>query len=217
MKKNIIAGSIFCIFSFCIACSKHVYVMSYKELNNYAEAAKEPGLECFVVYINGDTLKGNELKKKHNKITGKVVWSLDGKEISIKDVHSYQDSEGYRIGRRYWNKNYYDGTEYARILKGDVSLFASHYDDSRLTQSYSSSTNAWKTKTTGGGHTTFYLQTNGMIVPLTYISLKGIMSDDLAAYNQMNLEFGEKGKPDRELNDYRALIRILNIYNRKAK
>ena len=74
MKKNIITGSIFCIFCFCIACSKHVYVMSYKELNNYAEAAKEPGLECFVVYNNGDTLNGNELKKKHNKITGKVVW-----------------------------------------------------------------------------------------------------------------------------------------------
>jgi hypothetical protein len=64
--------------------AQHVYVINYKELTKYPKQAKEPAYESFARYLNGDTLKGSDLKKEHNYLNGKTngPW-MAGKLTSI--------------------------------------------------------------------------------------------------------------------------------------
>jgi hypothetical protein len=191
--------------------------MNYKEYRKFEHEAKEPGIDCFVVYYDGDTVKGKQFVKKHNRITGKVKWTLDGKELDIENIRVYQDEEGFRIGKAFWGKTGYIGPQFERLVRGRIELFASATDNSRMQQVYNSRTQSYDTKVSGGTHTTFHLQKNNDLVAITYSSFKHAIADDPAALKQMDIEFQENGKPDRILNDYRAFIRILNIYNRSSK
>lgn len=188
----------------CISCGKHLYVMNAGEINNYAKNAKEPGLQCFVEYKNGDTIKGTNLVKKHNRLNGKDRWLMDDKEIPTDNVITYQDKYGYRTGN------------YSRFLKGKISLYLYQVDNSRLVTTYSESSKMYGSKMTGSTHTTFYMEFEGRIQSITLNSLKEILKACQPALNQVDEEFKStvwKKNPTYEINDYRALIRIIKVYN----
>ena len=191
-----------CIFI--ISCGKHVYMMSAKEINGYAVNARESRPKAFVVYNNGDTLKGTVLKKRKNIVSGKDTWALDGKDIPLENIHSYQDEYGYRLGN------------YSRMLKGKLSLYVHQVDNTRLVTNYSESSKTYQSKMTGSTETTFYMGLHENIQVITYNSLTQMMKDCPPAIKQIDTELGGgmfKKKPAAPVNDYRALIRIFNIYN----
>ncbi len=186
------------------SCGKHIYVLSGKEINRYAEKAKEPNLKSFVEYNNGDTIKGASLEKKHNKLTGKKTWLMDDKEIPLNEIRSYQDNYGYRIDK------------YSRILKGKMSLYLYQVDDSRLVTTMNTSTLTSSSHMEGGTHTSFYMELAGPIQVITLNSLNQAMKNCQSAIKQVNEEFKNTAwqkNPSYPINDYRALIRIINIYN----
>ena len=188
----------------CLSCGKHIYILSPKEINNYAKNAKEPDLQCFVEYKNGDSIKGTSLTRKHNHLNGKYTWLMDDKEISGDNLNTYQDKYGYRKG------------DYSRLLKGKISLYLYQTDDSRLVSTYNASTKMYGSKMVGGTHTTFYIESAGRIQSVTFNSLKEILKACQPALNQVDEEFKNtiwKKQPTYEINDYRALIRIINEYN----
>ena len=207
MKKllSIVTIIFFGIGILMISCGKHIYVMSYKELNGHALSARESRPKAFVVYNNGDTLKGNVLKKKRNVISGKDTWTLDGKDIPLESIHSYQDEFGYRLGN------------YSRIVKGKLSMYAHQVDDTRIITNYSESSKTFKSQTVGRIETTFYMGFDQNIKVITYNSLKETMQDCQPAMNQIKTELDGgmfKKRPTYPVNDYRALIRIFEIFNK---
>ena len=188
----------------CISCGKHFYVLNTREINTYAKNAKEPGLQCFVEYKNGDTIKGTYLVRKHNHLKERDRWLMDDKEIAVDNVITYQDKYGYRRGN------------YSRLLKGKISLYLYQVNDSRLVVTYSESAKMFGSKMTGGTHTTFYIEIDGRIESITLHSLLERLKPCKPALNQVEEEFKNtvwKKNPDYEINDYRALIRIITVYN----
>ncbi len=186
------------------SCGKHIYILSGKEINRYAEKAKEPDLKSFVEYNNGDTIKGASLKKKHNKLTGKDTWLMDDKEIPLNDIKSYQDNYGYRIDN------------YSRIVKGKMSLYMHQVDNTRLVTTYNSSTMTFGSHVAGSTQTSFYMDPAGQIQVITLNSLTQAMKNCESASKQVTEEFKNTAwqkTPSYPINDYRALIRIINIYN----
>jgi hypothetical protein len=175
--------------------------MSSKEINRYALEAKEPSPEIFIVYKNGDTLKGIELKKKHNRINGKITWLLDGKSVPLDNIYCYQDKYGYRL------------KGVGRIIKGKMNMYVDRVDNSSMA-TYHSSTNSFSQQVSTA--TSFYMGKGEYIEPITFNSITTAMGDCPAASKQIVTEFQNtvwKKRPNIAINDYRALIRIIEIYN----
>ncbi len=190
-----------------VSCGKHIYMMKGKEINNYAANARETRPRVFVVYENGDTLKGAVLKKHHNVLNGKDAWALDGKDIPLEHIRSYQDEHGYRLG------------SYSRLLKGKLSFYLYQVDNSRLVTHYRESSKTFVTETSGSTQTTFYMGFTEDIQLITYTSLTQMMKNCQPATKQIDTEFGGgvwKRNPSYGINDYRALIRIINVYNNRC-
>ncbi|MEK7225964.1 MAG: hypothetical protein AAB221_09805 [Bacteroidota bacterium] len=169
-----------------------MYAINGKEIDRYAKEARVSNLSSFVAYGNGDTIKGTTLKIKLPFMhKDKPKWFMDGKEISSQNITSYQDKNGYRIGG------------YTRLINGKLNLFVNQ----------SVSTSFGKTST----FTSFYILLEAMR-SVSYSNLKIILKDCPAALTQIDKEFIPTGwaKPknkDVSINDYRALIRIIKIYN----
>ena len=152
-KKLLLVPMISGLFAACYG--QHVYVADYKELRRYAQEAKEPAYESFVRYLNGDTIKGSDLKKQHNLLNGKDKWALDGRKINFDSVMAYQNEDCFRLVRHdtSGNKEKYLWqigrkaepnivvSEFVRIFRGKINLYADQVDNSRTTSNYSSSTN----------------------------------------------------------------------------
>jgi hypothetical protein len=187
------------------ASAQRMYMMNYKELEKHSRAAREPGVQCFVVYDTGDTLKGKELKKKHNKITGKVAWTLDGKQLELDRIRSYQDDDAYRIGSYYHRgKGQYSSPEYVRLINGPIRLYMFQLVIKSFTArgevSYST-------------HSQFYLQKDSGYQQATTKTIESLVSDHQPAIDKLHSLF--KTINEKETNDYRAIIEILEIYNKK--
>ena len=145
------------------------------------------------------------LKKKRNAISGKATWTLDGKDIPLENIHSYQDELGYRLGN------------YSRILKGKLSMYAHEVDNTRIITNYSESAKTFKSQTVGRMETSFYMALDQNIKLITYNSLKEMMKNCQPAMNQIATELDGgmfKKRPTVPVNDYRALIRIFEIFNK---
>jgi hypothetical protein len=211
--------------------AQHVYMMNYKELTQYAKEAREPAYESFVEYLNGDTLKGADLKKQHNYLNGKEKWAMNGIRINLDSVMAYQDEDCLRLVRHdtsgYKEKYLWQigkkaqpnivVSEFTRIFRGKINLYADQVDNSRTTTTYNSNTNSYQSTTTGGVHTSFYLGRGDQIRWVTLESLKNEMQDCSAALTQIDQEFKETywyKHPKGNINDYRALIRICEVYNK---
>ena len=179
--------------------------MSGKEINGYAANAREVRPQAFVVYENDDTIKGAVLKKRRNIVSGKDTWALDGKDVPLEHIHSYQDEHGYRIGN------------YSRMLKGKLSMYVFQVDNTRLVTNYSESSKTYVSKMTGSTETTFYMSPDQNIQLITCNSLTQMMKDCQPAIKQIATEFAGgrwQKNPSIAINDYRALIRVFNIYNK---
>src|SRR5688572_16820821 len=114
----------FQLFISMLFCCFSLNAFSQKDLKKFAATAVEPGIKCFVVYENGDSLKGESLIKNHNRITGKVNWFIDTEEVVLKNIGSYQDEDGYRIGKYYYTGGGgWSSPEYVRVIRGNISLF----------------------------------------------------------------------------------------------
>src|SRR5258706_1121391 len=204
MIKKILPVFVHGLCMLSMSCGKHIYILSNKEISRYAEKAKEPNLGSFVAYNNGDTIKGVSLKKKHNMLNGKDTWVMDDKEIPLKDIKSYQDNDGYRFDN------------FSRIIKGKMNLYMYQVDNSRLVTTYNSSTMTYGSHSTGSTQTTFYIDMEGKIQVITLNSLTQAMKNCQPAAKQVTEEFKSttwQKNPSFPINDYRALIRIINIYN----
>ena len=200
----IFIGFIFLSCLLLTGCGKHIYVLNTSELNRYAKEAMETSPQVFVVYANGDTLKGASIRKHNNVITGKSTWMLDDKLLRVDSIKAYQDQYGYRQGI------------YSRVTKGYISLYTYQDDDSRLRTSYSASKMEFKTDMTGGIHTSFYMGHGESIQRVTLNSLKLMMKNCPMASSQIPIEFNHtmwNKSPNENINDYRALIRILTLFN----
>lgn len=181
------------IFCFSLSsCFKNVYTLSTKEINGYAREASEPGYIAFVVYGPKDTIKGTVLKRKSNAFNQNEKWLIDGREINSRGVSAFQDQYGYTTG------------EYTRLVKGKMSLFYK------------------QTETAGGtigSRTSFHVLYNGAFKSITYNSLKEYTKSCPEAFKQVGIEFDNEiwAKPkyvNTEINDYRALINIVKLYNK---
>jgi len=193
-----------CICLLIISCGKHIYVLNGNEINKYAAAAKEPGRGVFVVYDNGDTIKGAALKTRHNILNGKKEWEIDGKAIPLEHIVAYQDEYGYRMG------------EYSRVLRGKMNLYFHQVDNSRLVTHYNSNTKSFKSDVTGHVETSFFIGKGDVINPTDYTSVYQALQNCPPALKQLEIEFGGsvyKRNPRYPINDYRALIRIVKNFN----
>lgn len=124
----------------------------------------------------------------------KTRWFMDKKEIPSQNITSYQDKREFVIG------------DYSRLIKGKLNFFY------RQTSSDNNNSSNTYTPTT-----TFYVFL-GSMQGVSYNSLKIIMKDCPSALIQIDKEFLNTAwaKPkyvDAAINDYRALIRIIKIYN----
>jgi hypothetical protein len=210
--------------------AQHVYVINYKELTKYAKQAKEPAYESFARYLNGDTLKGSDLKKEHNYLNGKDKWAMDGRKINFDSVVTYQNEDCFRVVKRdtSWYKDNYiwqigrkaqphvSVIEYTRVSRGKINLYLHQIDDSYSTTDFNTTTNSYHTNTSGGVHTMFYFGRGDEVHWACLECLKQEMQDCPNALMQIDSEFKETRwyKHSREnINDYRALIRICETYN----
>lgn len=110
-------------------------------------------------------------------------------------------------------------SEFVRIFRGKISLYADQVDNSRTTSNYSSSTNSYSATTTGALQTRFYVGRGNEVRWVTLESLKKVMQDCPAALTQIDQEFKETPwykHPKYDINDYRALIRICEAYNKNC-
>jgi hypothetical protein len=208
MRKNLLLLLLVPTVILPASCGKHVYMMKGNEIENYAKEARDPAYESFVIYNkwgSPDTLKGTTLVRKHSKLIGKDKWFMDGKEISIYAVLGWQDSEEFR------------SAHYTRIFRGRASLYINQTDNSTSSLKYDAASKTYIPKSSGGTLTTFSLQMgSGDISVVTFERLKIALNDCPAALKQADEEFKEtiwQRKPETGINDYRALIRILKVYN----
>ena len=182
------------------------YVISVKELNQYALAARDSPGNCFVVYLNGDTLKGKAFKKKQNVISGKKTWAIDGSAIDISEILIYQDEKAYVYCYPYTKDNFglgmLYGNEFGRLIKGKISLFSSQTSETRRDGPNST-------------HTMFFLSKDRSRVTNLSVStpkqLEEMVKDYAPAVEKLKQEF--KKINDKETNDYRAIIAVLKVYN----
>lgn len=192
MAKILVIVSILFLTS-SIGCGKHFFILSDKEMNKMAQTAREPALGNFVVYKNGDTLKNKAAQRKYKKVSGfEMRWVLDDNSINPSNVHSYQTEDAYYL--------YGNDREYARLIKGEVSLFVNHSTEIKMNYERSEAI-------------VFYLQKGTSFDRMSYAVLKASIEDNPAALKQMKKEFPQTSKPNRDLTDYRSFSRILDIYN----
>jgi hypothetical protein len=184
------------------SCGKHTYAINANELNRMAKAAMEPNLHCFVVYNNGDTVRGESIKWKYKKAT--MYWFMDGKEISGDKISCYQDKHSYYE---------VDGArEFARVHKGKVNLYLRQTDNSRVTTTMSAT--GTKVTSSGGTSTSFYIGSGKVIEPTTMKTVEKWVQDYPPALAKFKEEFP---RYKSIMNDYRAFVRILKIYDQKPK
>lgn len=185
------------------SCGKHIYTVSRKELLNLAKEARYASIPAFIVYKNGDTLKGTKLTIRMNEFKAKEKWVLDEKNLGFEPegIVAYQDDRAYnQFGM-------------IRILNGKITLFLRQVDNRVLHYSASG-----RTTTTGGVRTTFYVCVNNKIENPSINNLKGFLNTCPAALKQLETELNSTPwmQPkylDEGINDYRALIRVLTVFN----
>jgi hypothetical protein len=184
------------------------YLLNVKELNRYTSAAKDSSPNCFVVYDKGDTVRGKVFTKKTNAISGKTRWFIDGSEVDNSNVLVYQDEYAYVYCYPYTKENFglglLYGTEFRRLIKGKISLFASQTKE----PAGFGNTNI---------HTMFFLSRDPSRIDrlsiVTTKQLEEMVKDYPPAVEKLKQEF--KKINDKENNDYRAIIAVLNVYNGK--
>lgn len=113
----------------------------------------------------------------------------------------------------YQDERAYNQFSMIRILNGEISLFIRQVDNRVMHYSASG-----RTTTTGGVRTTFYVSVNNKIENPSINNLKGFLKSCPTALKQLDTEFNstpwvQTKYLDEGINDYRALIRVLNVYN----
>lgn len=211
MKNTIVLAGLLAACIFYSSCGKHIYAVSYKELKKYAIEAREPSRPAFVIYHNGDSIPGRNLVIKHNKLNGKETWLMDGKEISRDNIVSYQDKDGFCV--IYRGNNLLQGGNYLRIYRGRVNLYLRQTSDYQLNTAYNDRTKQFEARTSGGTHTTFYLGNGQRFEGVTVKGMNTFFADSPAALAAVKKEFP---KEKAIMNDYRAILRILKIYDNKG-
>ena len=97
-----------------------------KKLLKLLDEAKEKDETCFVTTIDGDTLRGESLKRKVNVLSYRKNKFIVGNNSILADsVRSYQDEFGYVYvypHRKPIERDAY-GSEFVRVYKGKISLF----------------------------------------------------------------------------------------------
>jgi hypothetical protein len=173
-----------------------------KELNQLATAARSPEFDAFVIYNNGDTVKGKALKINSSLGNGKNTWLIDGQNVSIDSVKTYQDDHAY----------YGAGGNYTRIYHGKINLYADLRDSSATTTYVSPSAKRIMTTETNGAFTLFYIEKEGKFFFTTYNNVRVCVQDNTAGLAQFDKEFPPK-KAKKMFLDYQAFIRILRAYD----
>ena len=165
--------------------------------------ARYQDLSCFVVYKNGDTIKGKELTTKHNRWSGKDTWRMDEKEISSKNVSVFQDQYGY----------YIEGSNFIKMYTGKIELYGIQTDNTKIGSYYSQSSGKLGPVSSGSVSTQFYMKKGDWFTMPTYKEIMRLVQDNPAALAQFHQEFPSGKKPNNVLNDYRAILRILKVYD----
>ena len=196
--------------------------IKYKDLEKYAKEAKDSSNKYFVVYQNGDTVKGNSFVKK--QIKGKPEWTLEDSIIAQKNIHSYQDEYGYVFINNYternkWYKDLY-GDEFTRLFKGKVSLFASQIEvENARTMSDNEviTSENFRRQNTKRIKTTFFITKNqnalDRMQPVSPKLLEELVSDFPPAIEKVKQEFNKIN--DKETNNYPKIIAVLKVYNER--
>jgi hypothetical protein len=203
MKKALIPTVLLITLSVLFySCGKHVYALNEKELSKLMAKAKEPGDQIFVQYSSGETLRGQSIKWKYVK--GNDVLMLDGKQVTQGTISSYQDKYAYYLVS--------GDTEYPRVYNGKARLYLHQTDGRKINQTYNPNTNSTRVTQTGSITTTFYIGKGSSIERCTHSSVENHVKDYEPALAQFKKEF-PNGRG--YMNDYRALVRILEVYNQK--
>src|SRR5688572_833349 len=206
MKKSFI----FCLLVF-IVCSQigAQYFLSSEKLKKYMLEARDPKLGTYIVYHNGDTIKGKHIEVKNNAFSGKKKWTLDGKTVDdLEEIAVFQDEGAYVYCHLYTSTDLkYSltfGQEFGRLVKGKISLFFTKLAQATREDRVDKSTY-------------FFLSTDPTRLvnfsPVSEKQLADMVADCPPAVAKMNELF--KTVKNKVTNDYEKIIAVLKVYNEK--
>jgi hypothetical protein len=190
-------------------------VQSLKDIKKMMENAREiNSLPCLLVMTNYDTTWGKSLEWKWNKKTNGGEWNIDGTIIREDSVMFYQDNEGFhkisyiKIGKARI------ADDQARIIKGKIDVFVSNWK-SRGTGPTFDPSSGYVPGTDSHTGSQYFIRKKTIPILVTYGNLKEYVSDNKAASAQYVIEFGAGKKPEDSINDWGAIDRVIEIYNKQ--
>lgn len=199
----IILSTGFCSFTFS---QKHAYEIDQRELNKFAEIAKDSPRLQFIILKDSQKIMGTKVKWNPNK----DVYKMDKKKYDGKEVLAYQDKWGYME------------KIYTRIYNGKLDLyyFSDDYEKHTFFKPskgfYDAYINSPYSRKDGMSMTLFAVKMDTMMVVITYNYLKELFKSCPIALNEIDVEFNKtmpKKYPDEENRDYRALMRLFKLYD----
>jgi len=205
MKIEVLAYLLITVFCSAIisGCGKHVYALNYNEVYRNVKMAKDPSPEIFVIDSAGNQLIGTSLTYTYRR--SQLIVKLDGKTFKEKELIAWQDKDGFRLG------------QLERMVRGYLNLY---YFTATESMPYVGATNpsgTFSTPTRTVVRTTsLYFGHKFERIPVTYGYLKEKLMNCQPALQQLNVEFGQTRwakHPDYGINDFRALMRILTVFN----
>lgn len=90
-------STLFLVILSLLSCSSS-RVYSNSQFRKFFLEARNPTEKVFIVFENGDTIRGEHLKLQTNPINGNITWVMDGEKIRNQPILSYQDDIGYNSG-----------------------------------------------------------------------------------------------------------------------
>jgi hypothetical protein len=170
-------------------------------------------LECMLVLSHADTVFGSTLKMKYNKKKKQREWHLDDKVYMDDSTYNYQDEDGFHLLWHLKSQSGKSTMDLARILKGNIDLFVSNWNVRGSGSQYDPK----KGYLPGTGFKVtqqyFFRKGDSRTTNVSYGGLKDYISDNKAALAQYKIEFGASNPANKIIEDWKAIIRVIEIYN----
>ena len=176
-----------------------------KKLLKLLDEAKEKHETYFVTTIDGDTLRGNSLKRRVNIVAQRKSKFIIGNNTVLEDsVRSYQDEFGYVYvypHRKAIERDLY-GSEFVRVYIGKISLFMAEVTRGMRIEDKVTSI-------------IFYLSRDSLtipgIIPATAEFLKDMISECKPALEVFEQTF--KKANNTAIKDYNKIVAVLRKFD----
>lgn len=198
------------VMSFLSCSSARVY--SNSQFRKFFLEARNPTEKVFIVFENGDTIRGEHLKLQTNPINGNITWVMDGEKIRNQPILSYQDDEGYNSGNE------------RRLLNGPLAqLYAIDYSSTIL---YNTTKKMYlveghaPNEIPGPARNNLSIHYNGRNRMVTYNVLMTMMEKCPAALTNLGKEFANTvwlRKPNDLVSSYKETFNAVKYFNEHCR